>query len=250
MIDRDFNDPHARRRDAHLHLQIPAVGHLRHAEPPQAIQPHRAHGRHIGESHPVDQTQQQIRDLARHDLLRRHAAALSPPSNARSHGEVGLVGGDQGGHRRQKARDVATVSIQEADDVAIGANARHPACAGAAVARDGFGKHRRAGGARALRGLVRRAIIDDHDLIEAFGRDLGDQRPDRLFLVEAGDHHAHHLQTSRKNHDVMFLRASRTGEVVAFRSLGGRQSSASGRTFCEIRLRCGRRGRRVFRRGE
>ena len=82
MIDRNFDNAVARRRGAHLHFQIPAIGFLLHAERAQAIGAQGAERRHVGEAHAISDAQQQPGDPAGDDLLRRHAARLAMAAQA------------------------------------------------------------------------------------------------------------------------------------------------------------------------
>src|SRR5215469_13027320 len=60
----DLDDAQTGSRGAHLHLQVPAIGHLAHSEPVERLPSDRAEGAHVGISDAVEQMCQRTRNVA------------------------------------------------------------------------------------------------------------------------------------------------------------------------------------------
>src|SRR5256885_11086672 len=78
VIDRHLQDAQTGGRYAHLHLEVPAIGGFTHAETPELIGAHGPEWRHVGETHAIDELEQDAGKRACHDLLRSHAARFAP----------------------------------------------------------------------------------------------------------------------------------------------------------------------------
>ena len=100
-----------RRRRAHLHFQVPAIGRLGHAQCAQAAHGDRAERRHVGETHAVGQPQQQPGEPAGDKLLRSQAAWLAAPARARAHHEICFAVRDRSHDGGQEIRHVAAVAV-------------------------------------------------------------------------------------------------------------------------------------------
>src|ERR1700730_1174931 len=59
-------------RRPHLHFEIPAIGHLAHAEPPQRIGADRPESAHVGKAHPVKKTDRSANRAAGQRLMGSH----------------------------------------------------------------------------------------------------------------------------------------------------------------------------------
>ena len=194
MGDRQLDDAQASPRRAHLHLKVPAIARLAHAEPDQRVAPYRAKRSHIGIADAIQEPQRGTDRIAGEDLVGAHAVRLAGTAGARSDDEIGPSLGDRRDQFGDQLRAIAAVAVEEDDDVAIpgrlGAGPAGPAVAAAAFADDP-----RPGGAGPLDGAVGAGAVGDDDVIDAARRDRGNDPGDRCFLIEGRDHHGHKLAT-------------------------------------------------------
>ena len=121
-------------RGPHLHLEVPAVGLLAHAEAVERVAPDRAERRHVGEAHAVAQRGSAGRRDARPGSA---AGARLPgsraPAQARAEHEVGAAPLDRREHGRDHLRPVAAVAVDEEHDGRAGR--QRPRCPTAAPGR-------------------------------------------------------------------------------------------------------------------
>src|ERR1700720_1708690 len=147
MRDRQFEYAQPGAGRPHLHLEVPAVGLVSHAQAHQHIAPDRPEWAHIGVTHAIKQAQRRADHSPGEKLVSGHAARLSFAADARADYEIAEALGD----RLDKARDqlgaITAVAIEKHDDVAIlgslGAGPTGPAIAALAQAHDsGAGRSR------------------------------------------------------------------------------------------------------------
>ena len=74
---RNFEDLEAGTRRPHLHLEVPAIGHLAHAEAFEHIGADRPEGAHVAVAHPVDEADHGSDDAAGEHLMDSHAPLLT-----------------------------------------------------------------------------------------------------------------------------------------------------------------------------
>jgi hypothetical protein len=184
---RDLEHAQARPRRAHLHLEVPAVGELAHAQVQQRVAPDRAERAHVGVAHAVECLDHPAGEVARGDLVPSHAARLASAAGPRADDEVVAAGADRRDQRPDAPRVVRPVAVHEDEDVVAGrARALGPGQAGAAVAAPGR-DHLGAGVPRALgRAVGAAAVGHDHPAHEV-ARDRAHHLADGVLLVQHGD---------------------------------------------------------------
>src|SRR5215469_6053184 len=188
MCDWHLEDAQPRPSGAHLHLEIPAVSHLAHAERIERLVTDGAKGAHVGVGNAVEQTSQRAGTVACHDLQRVHAAGLTLAACTRADHEVVCAAEDRAEQQRRELRPVAAIAVEEYDDVAV-TRRPGPRCAGPAIAALPLNEDARARVAGALCGAILAAAVYGDDLIDYIARDGADYLCDRLFRVECRDHH-------------------------------------------------------------
>src|ERR1700751_4261279 len=82
MRHRKLEDPESGTRRPHLHLEVPAIGHLAHAEARQRIGADCAEGAHVCVSGPIDEADGGADDEAGERLVNSHASVLTHPTGA------------------------------------------------------------------------------------------------------------------------------------------------------------------------
>src|SRR5262249_56741482 len=113
---------------AHLHLDIPAVALLAHAEREQRIAPDRTERAHVGVAHAIEQPHAPAGQVTRRELVPGDAAGLAPAACARSDDKVANAGTDRLDQGGDRLRIVGTVAVHEYDDAgAFGRPRRRPA---------------------------------------------------------------------------------------------------------------------------
>src|SRR5438132_116463 len=140
MGDRQLDDAQASPRRAHLHLQVPAIARLTHAELDQRVAPYRAKRSHIGIADAIQQAQRPADRIPGEDLVGAHAVRLAGAAGTRTDHEIGAALGDRRDQFGDQLRAIAAVAVEEDDDVAfpgrLGAGPAGPAVAAAAFADD------------------------------------------------------------------------------------------------------------------
>src|SRR6185312_14635609 len=133
ISDGYLKDPQARTGGAHLHFEIPAIGHFAHAEPVERSAPDRAKGAHVGISNAVKKPGQRTRRVSRRDLQRIHAAGLTFAPGSRADHKIMGARKNWSEQFRHEFGPVAAVAIEKDDDVRV-ARRLGAGGAGAAVA--------------------------------------------------------------------------------------------------------------------
>src|SRR4029077_6929035 len=133
MRDRHLEDAQPGTSCAHLHLEVPAVSHLAHAELFEGLAADGAEGAHVGIGNAVEQARQRAGTVSSRDLQRVHSAGLALVTGARADHEVVRAGQDWREQRRHELGLITAIAVEEYDDAAVtrGPGARG---AGAAVA--------------------------------------------------------------------------------------------------------------------
>ena len=163
MPDRDLTRRQSCRGDAHQHFEIPAIGRLAHPEASERVAPNGAEGRHVGETHAVDETQQQAGQAAGGDLLQRKASRLMPAAQARAVHEGRAPFGDRRDQCRNEFWIVAAVAIEKQQNIGIGARRGNSGLHRPAISALAFDDDVGARRPRAFDRAVARAAIDHHD---------------------------------------------------------------------------------------
>src|SRR6266487_2564338 len=88
MVYGDFENTQSGTRSTHLHLKIPTIGLLTHAEPLKCIPLNRAKRTHIGVTNAVKESQNDAGDAPGKNLLEIHASWLTPAPRARANHEI------------------------------------------------------------------------------------------------------------------------------------------------------------------
>src|SRR5690242_16596774 len=155
---------------AHLHLEVPAVSHLAHAELLESLATDGTKCAHVGKTDPVEQAHEPARAVPGRDLQRVHAAGLAFAARPRAEHEVVGAGKNRRQQRRHELGPVAAVAVDEYDDGAVtrGTRAR---CTGAAIATLPFDEDLSARSTRTLDGAILAAAVDHDDLIHHRARD-------------------------------------------------------------------------------
>ena len=187
LAHRDLDDAQPGRRGPHLHLEVPAKCLLLHTEAVEHITADRAEGRHIREAHAVAQAEQEPGEGAGNDLRRRQAALLARAEQARSEHEIRLPVQDRRENVGDHLRAVATVTVDEKDDIAGRRQRPNPRQQGPAVATTPLDDYAGSRGRRVRDRTVRGAAIDHDHLADIVPAHCGHARRDGRFLVQAGD---------------------------------------------------------------
>ena len=178
----------ARARGAHLHLEVPAIGHLAQAERLEPVEADRAKRAHVGVAHAAEQPDRGTDQPSGKDLVGTHAARLARAARARREHEIGLARQHRCDQRGRALGRIGAVAVEEQHDFgAQRTGARGAGGTGAAIARTCLDQHLGAGGARLLLRPVAAAAIDDEHVIDAIARQGGDGRADRAGLVQHRD---------------------------------------------------------------
>ena len=119
MIHGDFEDPHLRPRYAHLHLEIPTVGRFFHPESFERVAPDDAKRAHVRIPNAIKQTKKRAGDAAGKDLLEIHAARFAFASCPRTDDEILFAAPDWFDELRHELRTLASVTVEENDEVAF-----------------------------------------------------------------------------------------------------------------------------------
>jgi len=131
--NRDLEDAQAGARRAHLHLDVPAIGHLVHAETEQKLAPNGAERAHVGVANAVEQAHPKAGQQSGGDLCRPIAAGLARPAQARRDHEVEFAGPDRSHQGADARRIVGAVAVHENHDLGVARGLR-PGQAGPAIA--------------------------------------------------------------------------------------------------------------------
>ena len=171
---------------AHLHLQVPAIAHLAHAEPVQSRDAQRPQRTHIGVAHAASEADRSPDQVPSRNLVPPHAAGLTVA--ARGDDQIFRAVEDRGDDGGQSRGVVRTVAVQEHHHFrAHSARMRGPAGAGLAVATTMLDHNL---GARLPRLGDRRvgAAAIDHDYhAERLTRQTPHRKTDRARLVQDRD---------------------------------------------------------------
>ena len=116
---RNFEDAQAGAGGAHLHLDVPAIGHLAHAEREQRVAADRAERAHVGVAHAVEQPHAEPGEKARRELVPRHAAGLARAAQPRADDEVASAGADRRDERGDARGIVGAVAVHEDENVGV-----------------------------------------------------------------------------------------------------------------------------------
>src|SRR6516162_1490367 len=79
---RKLEDPQSGTGRPHLHLEVPAIGHLAHAEARQRIGADRPEGAHVGEALSVNEADGGANDVAGEGLVGSHASLFAHAASA------------------------------------------------------------------------------------------------------------------------------------------------------------------------
>ena len=120
MRHRQLDDAQPGPRRAHLHFQVPAVGHLAHAEAEQHVAADRAHRSHVGIAHAIKHTKRGADRVSGEQLMGVHAAPLAHSASPRADREIRATLGDRRDEKRDRFRAVAAVAVEKHEDLAIG----------------------------------------------------------------------------------------------------------------------------------
>ncbi len=177
---RELQDAQAGSRRPHLHLEVPAIRHLAHAEPPQRIGADRPECAHIGKAHAVNETDRSANGAAGERLMRSDTG-----SGTRTDHEIVFVIEDRLHQARDRLGPIATVAIEEKKDLCSALYRRRSSFGTRpAVTTLSHDEHRCSGSARLCDSAVAAAAIDDDDLVDPAARHRREHRTDRPLLVE------------------------------------------------------------------
>ncbi len=163
MIHWHFQDPEARSRSAHLHLEVPAVSQFLHPELDQRGTSYGAEWAHVRIPDAVEQTKKPAGDATREDLLEIHAARLAFSARARADHKILFAPPDRVDQLGHELGTIAAVAVQENNEIALGRQRANSSGAGAAVTGCWFRDDFSARGEGALSRPIAAAIIHDDD---------------------------------------------------------------------------------------
>ena len=119
MVYGDFENTQSGTRSTHLHLEIPTIGLLTHAEPLKCIPPNRAKRTHVGVTNSVKESQNDAGAAPGKNLLEIHAARLTAPPRARADHEIILSCKNWIDKVIHELGAIASVAIEKYDDIAF-----------------------------------------------------------------------------------------------------------------------------------
>src|SRR5437763_9280867 len=119
MVHRDLKNVQLCPGSAHLHLEVPTVGRLFHTEFFECVAPNGAEWAHIGIVHAVKQPKQCAGYAAGKDLLEIHAARFAFAASPRTDHEILFAAPDWFDELRHELRTLASVTVEENDEVAF-----------------------------------------------------------------------------------------------------------------------------------
>src|ERR1700730_6588911 len=190
MIHRHLENAQTRACGLHLHLQIPPVGLLTHAEPLEQVAPDRSKWTHIRVTNTVQYRQQPAGQSSGEQLLEIHASGLAFSARARANHEIILSLRDRIHKLTHQLWAIASVAIEEHDNVAFRRKRAYPRCAGAAVTMWRCCNHGCACLACALSSLIGASIVHNDDVVRQGGREtFANHLRDRLLFIERRDNH-------------------------------------------------------------
>jgi len=186
---RDFEDPQPGAGGAHLHLDVPAVGHFLHAEHQQQVARDGAEGAHVGVADAIEKPHAVTGHHAGGDLVPGDAAGFPLTARTRADDEVERTVADRRDQGGNAAGIVGAVTIHEHQNVARRCGLRRSK-AGAAIARPGI-DHVSSRGACARSGFVSTAAIGHDHPADNVAGNATHHVSDRGFLVQRRDRHDH-----------------------------------------------------------
>ena len=186
VVDGHLDDAQAAERRLDLHLDGPAVVAVGHPEPAQRVGADRAERPEVGGPRAGEQVEQAHAHLRAEDRVPRLRPRQPAAAAARADHEVGAAVEDRRDDVARLRGVVAAVAVEEEQHVRV-ARGRDAGQAGAPVAAARLDHDARAGLARGRRGAVARAVVR-HDRLRHERRHRAHDGPDRVLLVERGDH--------------------------------------------------------------
>ena len=171
VVDGNLADAEAVLGGLDLHLEIPAVGELGHAELLERGAANGAKGAHVGVADALEEAQEEADKVSGEDLAGEHGAGLASAADAGAEDEVGLIVDNGLDERGQAGDEVGAVAVHVDEDVGGGVGGEGAGEAGGAVAARRL-EDAGPGGAGNLGGAVGRAVIDDEALTDEGPRHL------------------------------------------------------------------------------
>ncbi len=136
-----------------LHFEVPAEGEFGHAEGGEGGAADGAEGAHVGVADALEEAEEQADEVGGEDLRGEHGAGLAVAADARTDGEVGLVGEDGVDEAGEVGDDIGAVAVHVDEDVRGREGGERAGEAGVAVAA-GAGDYAGAGGGGEVGGGV------------------------------------------------------------------------------------------------
>src|SRR5256885_6024350 len=199
MIYGNFEDPKLGARGFHLHLQIPAVCLLAHAEPFKRVSPDRAKRAHIGIADAIQNRHHPSGEAPCENLLNVHATWFALPARTRSDDEIICASRDWIGELLHKLGTIAAIAVEKNHDVGSILQAGNSGRTCAPVSARSF--HNASPGFTSAFSCSIRAAVVDNDNIggNLCCRDFTHNAGDRLFFIERwnDDRDATHRKTTR-----------------------------------------------------
>ena len=164
VVDGDLEDAELMLGCLDLHLEVPAVGELGHAELREGGAADGAEGAHVRIADALEEAKQEADKVGGEELRREHGSGLAAAADTGADHEVSLVAEDGIDEAGEIVNDVGAVAIHVDEDVRRAQGGEGAGEAGIAIAA-GAGYDSGAGGGCNRRGGVSGAVIDD----DAFG---------------------------------------------------------------------------------
>ena len=186
VVDGDLEDAEPMVRCLDLHLEVPAVGELGHAELREGGAADGAEGAHVRIADALEEAKEEADEVGGEELRGEHGSGLAAAADTGADHEVGLVAEDGIDEAGEIVNDVGAVAIHVDEDVRRGQGGEGAGEAGIAVAA-GAGEDSGAGGGRELGGSVGGAVIDDDALGDLRPGHGADDVADGFGLIQGGN---------------------------------------------------------------
>src|ERR1700722_20215190 len=136
--------------------------------------------------------------MGRDDLLWSQADGVGGPANPRAKNEDSLPGDNRRYQIRNEFRSIASVAVEEDQNVGVIAHCGDACLDGATVAASRLDDHASSGSRRALGRTVPRAPVDNDDFTHILREHRGYDLPNRGFLVEAWNNRSNDGRAARR----------------------------------------------------